>query len=463
MAGVIQVASPFSGEAVAEVPLLAIDAASRMVAVAGETQRAWRKTPLAERLALVERFEKAMLESKEKVAREISLQMGKPLGQARGEVDGMIGRSQTLRSLAAEALAEVAPAEKAGFTRRVVREPLGVVLNIAPWNYPLLTVVNVVVPAVLAGNAVIIKHAPQTPLCGPHFVDAFARAGAPAGLVSALQADHATIGELLARPGIDHLAFTGSVRGGHEVQLAAARRFIGVGLELGGKDPGYVAADANFGHAVENLVDGAFYNAGQSCCGIERIYVHSSLYDRFVEAAVALVKQYQLGDPLDANTTMGPMTLSSAPRTLAEHVADARRLGGRVLTGGEPAQVGGKGRFFAPTVVADAPQRSALMQEESFGPVVGILPVKDDEEAVRLMNDSHYGLTAAIWTEDPARAERMARDLDTGTVFMNRCDFLDPALPWVGVKDSGVGASLSLEGFRHLTRPKSLHFRLKTS
>jgi len=462
MAEVLRVVSPYSFEAVAEVPLLELAQASAKVAQAGEAQRAWRKVPLVERVALVERFNAAIEADKERIAREITLQMGKPLAQARGEVDGMLGRSRHMVSIAAEALADVVPPEKPGFARRIVREPKGVVLDIAPWNYPLLTVVNVVVPAVLAGNAVLIKHAPQTPLCGSHFADAFAKAGAPDGLVTAFQASHVTLAELLAKPGIDHVAFTGSVRGGREVQRAAAGRFIDVGVELGGKDPGYVAADANLQHAVENLVDGAFYNAGQSCCAIERIYVHRSLYDRFVQAAVEVVKGYRLGDPLDASTTLGPMTLPGAPAMLAEQVAEARRLGGQVLCGGEPMQMGGKGRFFAPTLVAGAPQQSLLMQEESFGPVIGVLPVDGDDEALRLMNDSHYGLTAAIWTEDLARAERFAGELEAGTVFMNRCDALDPALPWSGVKDSGKGATLSHEGFLHLTRPKALHFRKAT-
>ena len=463
MTEVLEVRSPWSDEVVAKVELADAAKAAKVVAAAGEAQRAWRKTPISERIALVERFNDAIAADKERIAREVSLQMGKPLGQARGEVDGMLARSKHLVSIAAEALAEEKLPEKPGFVRSIVREPLGVVLNIAPWNYPLLTVLNVVVPAVLSGNAVIVKHAPQTPLCGNHFADAFAKAGAPAGLVQSLNASHATIGELMSKPGIDHVAFTGSVRGGHQIQLAAAQRFIDVGLELGGKDPGYVAADANFNHAVENLIDGAFYNAGQSCCAIERIYVHRSLYDRFVDKATELVKAYVLGDPMDSKTTLGPMTLTSAPNLLQEQVNEAVKLGGKLLCGGAPTKVDGKGRFFQPTLIANAPQKSQLMQEESFGPVIGILPVADDDEALRLMNDSRYGLTAAIWTEDPERARRMARDLETGTVFMNRCDFLDPALPWVGVKDSGRGATLAHEGFRHLTRPKSLHFRVKTS
>jgi acyl-CoA reductase-like NAD-dependent aldehyde dehydrogenase len=462
MADVIKVENPFSGEVVTEVPLLELNEATRRVERAARVQKEWARTPLADRIKVVERFNELAAAAKEQLARDITAQMGKPLGQARGEVDGMIFRSKYLVSIAQQVLADEVLPEKAGFVRKIVREPLGVVLNIAPWNYPLLTVINVLAPAVLSGNAVIIKHAPQTPLCGQSLADLFTRAGAPEGLVQAFQASHPTLGELMQRPEIAHVAFTGSVRGGHEVLAAASKRFVDVGLELGGKDPGYVAADANFAHAVENLVDGAFYNAGQSCCGIERIYVHQSLYDRFVEAATALVKAYVLGDPLDEKTTLGPLTLPRWPKFLQEQVDEASKQGGRVLCGGKPTTVNGKGRFFEPCVVADAPQASSLMQEESFGPVVGIAKVADDDEALRRMNDSRYGLTCAIWTEDVARAERMSRELQTGTVFMNRCDYLDPALPWTGVKDSGKGETLSHLGFMHLTRVKSLHFRTQT-
>jgi len=493
MSETLQARSPFSGEVVAEVPRLELSACRALVGDAAQAQRAWRRVPLADRLALVERFLQHVVIHKETIAREITLQMGKPLGQARAEVDGMLDRARYMASIAADALADVALPDKPGFVRRVVREPLGVVLCIAPWNYPLLTAVNVVVPAVLAGNAVLLKHAPQTPRCGEVFAQGFSEAGAPRGLVTAFQASHAVVDALIAEepsknrrrfgaaprepgaassaqsdfststePGIAHVAFTGSVRGGLEVARAASARVLSVGLELGGKDPAYVAADADFEHAVEGLVDGAFYNAGQSCCGIERIYVHRSIYARFVDAAVAQVRRYALGDPLDPATTLGPMALERAPALLAEQVAEAADQGGRVCCGGAAVQVGGKGRFFTPTVVADAPQGCALMQQESFGPVVGIAAVEGDDEAILRMNDSRYGLTAAVYTADLGRAERMAAELQAGTVFMNRCDFLDPALPWVGVKDSGLGATLGHEGFMRVSRAKSLHFRLRT-
>jgi acyl-CoA reductase-like NAD-dependent aldehyde dehydrogenase len=310
---------------------------------------------------------------------------------------------------------------------------------------------------------VLIKHAVRTALCGEAFARCFSAAGAPEGLVTAVDATHATTARILARPEVSFVSFTGSVRGGHEVYAEAARRFIDAGLELGGKDPAYVAADADFDHAVANLVDGAFYNAGQSCCGIERIYVHSQLYDRFVEAAVAEVKKLRMGDPLDAQTTLGPLAQPGAPEKLAAQVEEARAKGGRVLCGGAPTRHEGKGRFFDPCVVADATHAMhGLMVEESFGPVVGIARVKDDDEAVRLMNDSPYGLTAAIWTRDQERAFRIGAQVETGTFFMNRCDYLDPSLPWTGVKDTGKGMSLSRYGFLSLTRRKSFHLRTQT-
>ena len=461
-AKILTVDNPYSGIPYVELPLASVEEAAATVKRAAAAQKEWAKVPVAERVKLVGRFVEAFLSMKEQVAKDITGMMGKPLGQARGEVDTLAARSRYMASVAEESLAEVPLPQVANFHRKVVREPVGVVLVIAPWNYPLLTAVNAVVPAILAGNSVVLKHAARTPLCGEHFARAFEKAGAPKDLVQAIHCDHATCATMIARPEVGFVNFTGSVPGGHQIYEQTAKRFIDAGLELGGKDPGYVAADADFDHAVENLVDGAFYNAGQSCCGIERIYVHQSLYPRFVDAATALVKKYVLGDPTDAATTLGPLAQPGSDQFIARQIAEAKQKGARILCGGSAIQVNGKGRFLDPCVVADATHAMSVMVEESFGPVVGIAPVKDDEEAIRLMNDSPYGLTCAIWTADEARAERMAHRLETGTVFMNRCDYLDPALPWVGVKDSGKGLSLSKWGFHAVTRLKSLHFRLKT-
>jgi acyl-CoA reductase-like NAD-dependent aldehyde dehydrogenase len=430
------------------------------LARARTAQRAWRRAPVVDRVRAVGQMVPAFRAMADQVALDITRQMGKPLQQARNEIATMIDRAETMCRLAEAALADEPLPPKAGFERFIRHEPLGVVLDIAAWNYPLLIAVNVIVPALLAGNAVIVKHARLTPLCGGHFADAFARTEVPADLVQAVTLDHETTAGLIRSGLIDYVSFTGSVGGGREVYGEVAHRFIDAGLELGGKDPAYVCEDANFDFAVENVVDGAFYNAGQSCCGIERVYVARPLYDRFVDAAAALVRQYRMGDPEDPATTLGPLAHRKGAVLVEQHVAEARAAGARVLTGGTPWR--GPGYFCEPTVLTGVNHGMRVMWEETFGPAVGIMPVEDDAEAVRLMNDSPYGLTASVWTEDMDRATRLMSELDAGTVYANRCDYLDPLLPWVGVKDSGKGCSLSRLGFGHLTRPKSFHLRTRT-
>src|SRR5207302_8407813 len=436
--------NPYSGEIVAERPLLQESEIEGLVTRAFRAHKSWARTSIAERTALCARFCQQFEKDGERIAREVTAQMGKPLAQAQGEVRTTVQRARAMMQLAAEALSDEPLPPVPGFTRFIRHEPVGVVLDISAWNYPLLIAVNVVVPAVLAGDAVLIKHATRTALCGEAFERAFASAGAPEGLVTAVHADHDVCAQIITRPEIGYVSFTGSVRGGHEIYREVSARFIDAGLELGGKDPAYVAPDADLEHAVANLVEGAFYNAGQSCCGIERIYVHRTLYDRFVEGALAEVRKLRMGDPMDAATTVGPMGQPGAPETLEAQVEEARAKGGRVLCGGKAVSVGGKGRFFDPCLIADAThQMHGLMVEESFGPVVGVAKVADDDEAVRLMNDSPYGLTAAIWTRDQERAFRICAQIDTGTFFMNRCDSLDPAPPCTGVKDRRTGIACS--------------------
>jgi acyl-CoA reductase-like NAD-dependent aldehyde dehydrogenase len=363
--------------------------------------------------------------------------------------------------IAEEALAPIDPGPKEKFRRWMTREPLGLVLVIAPWNYPYLTAANSVVPALMAGNAVILKHAAQTVLVGERFQRAFDRAGLPAGLFQSLVLTHSQTARIIADRGVDQVNFTGSVAGGKAMEGAAAGTFIGRGLELGGKDPAYVRADADIGPTIENLVDGSFFNSGQSCCAVERIYAHKNVYRPFVEGFVETTKSYVLGNPLDAATTLGPMVSAEAAELVRRQIDAAVRAGGRTLidrrlfprdTPGTP--------YMAPQVVVDVNHQMALMREESFGPVVGIMPVAGDEEAAQLMNDSPFGLTASIWTRDAEAAATLGHQLETGTVFMNRCDYLDPALAWTGVKDSGRGATLSRVGYETLTRPKSYHLRV---
>jgi acyl-CoA reductase-like NAD-dependent aldehyde dehydrogenase len=322
--------------------------------------------------------------------------------------------------------------------------------------------VNAVVPAILAGNAVVLKMAQQTPLVAERYAEAFSAAGLPDGVFQFLHLDHAQVDRVIRDERIGFVAFTGSVGGGHAVQRAAGERFIATGLELGGKDPAYVRADAALDAAVENLVDGAFFNAGQSCCAVERIYVHRNLFDRFVDGFVALAREYRLGDPLERATTLGPMVRTEAAESVRGQVREAVLAGAKTLIDSKNFPESRDGTpYLAPQVLVDVDHRMRIMTEETFGPAVGIMRVKDDEEAIALMNDSGYGLTASVWTADAGAAIRIGERVETGTWYMNRCDYLDPALAWTGVKDSGRGCTLSRLGLEAFTRPKSFHLRLK--
>jgi acyl-CoA reductase-like NAD-dependent aldehyde dehydrogenase len=455
----LDVDNPFTGEIAYEVPLADAKTIDATLDRARARAREWRTSRLADRIALCERAVKAMEAATETIASSITRMMGKPLSQARGEVRGMAARARHMMSIAESALADVVPPPVPGFERRIVREPLGVVLDLPAWNYPLLTAVNCVVPAILAGNAVIVKHSPRSPLCGDHFASAFAEAGAPPHLVQALSCSHPASEGMVGDPRVDHVVFTGSVFGGHRMVGAAVSRFLHPCLELGGNDPAYVAPDCDLDKTAENVVDGAMYNAGQSCCAVERVYVHEAVYAKFLERIEPIVRGYVLGDPMADGTTMGPIAQPNHVAELEAFVEDARAKGGRVIAGGKRTSVGGRGRFFEPTLVSDCTQQMRLFREESFGPILPVMRVSSDEEALALMNDSSLGLTASVWTLDRERAARFAGALQAGTVFMNRCDYLDPALPWSGWKDSGRGVSLGALGFEGLTRPKSVHFR----
>jgi acyl-CoA reductase-like NAD-dependent aldehyde dehydrogenase len=453
--------NPFTGEPACAVELAEPGAIALVLARAREAGRALRGLPVPDRAALCERAIASMEANIDAIARDISAMMGKPIAQARNEVSGMAVRARHMISIAEACLGDVVLPPKEGFERRIAKEALGTVLDLPAWNYPLLTCVNVLVPAVLAGNAVVIKHSPRSPLCGEHFARAFREASAPEGLVQALHCDHAATEATVGDPRVDHVVFTGSVLGGHRIQQAGAGRFLHIGLELGGNDPAYVAADCDLGPTVSSIVDGAMYNAGQSCCAVERVYVHRSKYEAFVAQAEPLVSAYVMGDPLDERTTLGPIAQPGHVSELEGMVGDARAKGAEIVVGGKSTSVERRGRFFEATLVKDATPTMRLMQTESFGPVLPVSVVDSDEEALALMNQSVLGLTASVWTEDRERAARLARALEYGTVYMNRCDAVDPALPWGGVKDSGRGVSLGAMGFDQLTRPKALHFRLR--
>jgi len=457
---VLRTVSPVDGRIVAERPLADHAAIGAALNRARTAQRSWRATPVAERQAVLSRAVDAFVADTAAIAEELTLQMGRPLSQSPGEVRGFEERARAMIGIAPEALADIDPGPKDGFTRFIRREPLGVVFVLAPWNYPYLTAVNAIVPALLAGNAAVMKPSHQTPLTGERMAAAFAKAGLPAGLFQVLHLGHAAAEKIMASDAVDFIAFTGSVEGGHAVQRALAGRFAGAGLELGGKDPAYVRSDADLAAAVDGLVDGAFFNAGQSCCGIERIYVHAAVYDDFVDRYAALTRQYVLGNPLEAGTTLGPMARRLLADVVRGQTADAVGAGARALV--DPAAFAadtGDSPYLAPQVLVDVTHDMRVMREESFGPVVGIMRVASDDAAVAMMNDSDYGLTASVWTRDEAAAVAIGDRVETGTWFMNRCDYLDPALAWTGVKNSGRGCTLSRVGFEHLTRPKSFHLR----
>jgi acyl-CoA reductase-like NAD-dependent aldehyde dehydrogenase len=452
--------TPVDGSVHIERPLASVDEVAGAVARGRAAHRAWRERGIEERAALMSAFVDAFVAKRDEIAQEITWQMGRPIRYTPGEVRGFEERARHMIAAAPQALAELDAGPKEGFRRFIRRDPVGVVLVIAPWNYPYLTAVNAVVPALMAGNAVLLKHSHQTPLCAERMEEAAKAAGLPDGLLQAVHMSQATTADTIRRLGIDHVAFTGSVAGGAAIEEAACGRFIGVGLELGGKDPAYVRADADLAHAVENLVDGAFFNSGQSCCGIERIYVHERLHDDFVERAAALTRAYVLGDPTAPGTTLGPMVRSSAAEFVRGQVTEALRLGARALIDEKAFERSRPGTpYLAPQILTGVDHSMRVMREETFGPAVGIMKVASDEEAVGLMNDSDYGLTAAIWTRDEEAAIALGDRLETGTVFMNRCDYLDPALAWTGVKNSGRGVTLSVLGYEHLTRPKSFHLK----
>ena len=452
--------SPIDGSLYVERELAGAEQIAAALAKAERAQQAWKRTPLSERVAIGRKAIAAFVAKEDQLAEELCWMMGRPIRYAAGEIRGFAERAGYMADIAESALADIQLPDKPGFTRFIRREPLGVALVIAPWNYPYLTAVNAVMPALLAGNAVLLKHSAQTPLCAERMVEAFTEAGLPDGVFQYLHLSHVETERLIQAPAVRHVAFTGSVPGGAMVERAAAGRFIGVGLELGGKDPAYVRADADLAHAVETAIDGAFFNSGQSCCGIERIYVHESLYDAFVERAVALVKQYQLGRSDDPQTTLGPLVKAEAADFVRDQIAEALAQGATAHIDPADFPLDRRGTpYLAPQLLTGVHHGMRVMTEESFGPVVGIQKVRDDEEALALMNDSEFGLTAAIFSADVEAAMALADRVEAGTVFLNRCDYLDPALAWTGVKNSGRGCTLSSVGYESLTRPKSFHFK----
>jgi acyl-CoA reductase-like NAD-dependent aldehyde dehydrogenase len=449
--------SPIDGSVYAERPAMSLDEAQAAVERARVAQGKWVARPLAERIALVREGVAKLGKMNDVVVPELARMMGRPVRYG-GEFGGVKERASYMAEIAEQALVPLRIEDSQKFERWIAREPHGVILVIAPWNYPYLTAINSVAPGLIAGNAVILKHATQTLLAGERMVEAFVAAGVPADVFQTVFLDHATTEQLIASRAFGFVNFTGSVAGGRAIEQAAAGTFTGVGLELGGKDPGYVMDDADLEAAAETLIDGAMYNSGQCCCAIERIYVVSNLFDSFVEKAASIVSGYKLGDPLDGETTLGPMAHRRFADEARAQTQEAIAAGARPCI--DPSRFADDGgTYLAPQILIDVNHDMRLMRDETFGPVVGIMKVRDDQEAVRLMNDSAFGLTASLWTRDPERAARIGALIETGTVFMNRCDYLDPGLCWTGCKDTGRGGALSILGYHALTRPKSYHLK----
>jgi acyl-CoA reductase-like NAD-dependent aldehyde dehydrogenase len=456
-----QIVSPVDGSVYAERTTVTETERDAVLAAAKAARAGWRATPIERRVEIVEAMVQHMESVADDIAVELAHQMGRPVAYGGNEIRrGYQERARYMSSIAAERLADMPVESAAGFHKFIRREPLGSVLVVAPWNYPYLCAVNSIVPALLAGNTVVLKHATQTLLCAERMSEGFAAAGLPAGVFQHVAATHDDVAAMIADPRIDFVAFTGSVEGGHTIQRRAGERFIGTGLELGGKDPSYVRADCDLAYTIGENVDGSFFNSGQSCCAIERIYVHADVYDEFVEGFVEATRRYVLGNPLDPATTIGPMVSAREARTVRDQIADAVAEGARALVSEADFEASAPGTpYLGPTVLVDVDHTMDVMTEESFGPVIGIMKVHSDDEAIALMNDSAYGLTASVWTSDEQAAMAIGDRIETGTVYMNRCDYVDPSLVWTGVKDTGRGQALSLLGFDSVTRVKSFHLK----
>ncbi|UWQ39234.1 aldehyde dehydrogenase family protein [Leisingera aquaemixtae] len=451
--------SPVDGSVFAEREVLSREDAFAAAERARAAQPAWAARPLQERIDLVMAGVAAVGAMNDEIVPELAHMMGRPVRYG-GEFGGFNERASHMAKIAEESLADIEVGEDATFKRYIKRIPHGVVFVVAPWNYPYMTAINTVAPALIAGNTVVLKHATQTLLAGERMAKAFHSAGIPENVFQNVFLDHGTTSELIANRAFNFVNFTGSVGGGQAMERAAAGTFTGVGTELGGKDPGYVMEDADLDAAVDTLIDGAMFNSGQCCCGIERIYVHESLYDAFLEKAIAIVKGYKLGNPLDSETTIGPMANVRFAEEVRSQIAEAVAAG--AVAHIETFAEDDGGAYLTPQILTNVTHDMRVMREESFGPVVGIMKVSSDAEAIELMNDSDFGLTASLWTKDVERAQAVGDRIETGTVFMNRADYLDPGLCWTGCKDTGRGGGLSVIGYHNLTRPKSYHLKKVT-
>jgi acyl-CoA reductase-like NAD-dependent aldehyde dehydrogenase len=458
MAATLSITNPATGALILRVAADGPREVAARYAAARAAQPRWAATPLRKRLATIAKFRELIVARTEALAQTLTQEVGKPIRQSRNELKGLLARLDFFLAESARALREqkvfADPAQK--LDERISHEPLGVVANISAWNYPYFVGSNVFVPALVAGNAVLYKQSEFATLTGRHIADLLHAAGVPDDVFIPVIGGGATGAALLRQP-VDGVFFTGSYATGAKIAAAAGRRMIKVQLELGGKDPVYVCDDVDVKAAASAVADGAFYNTGQSCCSVERIYVHEAIHTAFVDAFVAEVKSYTIGDPTDESTYIGAITRRPQLDVLRRQVADARRKGAKLLLGG--AAIKRKGNWFAPTVLADVDHSMLVMREESFGPIIGIQAVADDDAAIELMNDTEYGLPAGVYTPDASRARRVLSRVAAGSVYWNCCDRVSPRLPWSGVKHSGVGLTLSTMGIQTFTRPKAWHLK----
>ena len=420
----------------------------------------WKNTSLDDRINIVNKFIDNLIDLKDEISKEICWQIGRPISQCAGELRGFEERSRHMVDIAKDSLQNLPATQNEEFDNYIYKTPLGVIFVMAPWNYPIITATNTIVPAIISGNSLILKHSSQTPRCAELIFQAFENTGIPEGVFQFIHTDHKACEKIISDSRIAHVVFTGSVRGGQEVKKYIGTRFINAGLELGGKDPAYVRADADLKHAIENLADGALFNSGQSCCGIERIYVDKKIYKEFIDGFKSITENYNLNDPSKPDTNLGPVVRQSAANFIRAQINEAESNGAKRLIDESKFTISREDNcYVSPQVMVDVNHDMRFMMEETFGPAVGIMPVDDDKEAKNLMNDSPYGLTASIWTKDLEFAKEFGKNVQTGTFFMNRCDYLDPALAWTGVKDTGIGCSLSVLAFDQFTRPQSFHMR----
>jgi len=452
--------TPIDNSVYLERPLSTQNEIDNVIENSKKNFQSWKNTSIDDRIKIINKFIDNLIALKPEVSKEICWQIGRPISQCGNELRGFEERSRHMVEIAKESLRDIPATKNDEFDNYIYKSPLGVIFVMAPWNYPIITATNTIVPALLAGNTIVIKHSSQTPRCAELISQAFDNTGIPKGVFQFVHTDHQACEKIIADPRIAHVVFTGSVRGGQEVKKYIGTRFINVGLELGGKDPAYVRSDADLNHAIENLVDGAMFNSGQSCCGIERIYVDQSIYKDFIDGFKTITEQYKLGDPSQEDINLGPVVRLSAANFIRSQISEAEKQGAKRLIDESKFSITKDDNcYIAPQVMIDVDHSMRFMMEETFGPAVGIMPVKDHQEAKQLMNDSPYGLTASIWTKDTDFAKDFGREIETGTFFMNRCDYLDPALAWTGVKDTGVGCSLSVLAFDQFTRPQSFHMR----